>query len=98
MSKRAGRGHWRRAGGRQEALRPPFGQAGKRAEDESKLDWSQVTYQAGDAQGGKQGLAFQYAASKNNREQVERANPLHCTAGCKKGVERDEKSKNSRAT
>ena len=93
MSKRAGRGHWRRAGGRQEALRPPFGQAGKRAEDESKLDWSQVTYQAGDAQGGKQGLAFQYAASKNNREQAERANPLHCTAGCKKGVERDEAGK-----
>jgi hypothetical protein len=66
---------------------------GKRAEDESKLDWSNVRYVEGDAQGGKQGLAFDYPASKNNREQAERANPLHCTAGCKGLVERDETGK-----
>ena len=55
----------------------------------SKLDWSQVTYEEGDEQGGKQGLAFRYAVSKNNREQAERANPMHCSSVCKKGVEHE---------
>ena len=66
---------------------------GTRAQDEFMLDWCNVTWHAPSEDGSKCGLAFDYAASKNNKEQEERANGLQCTSCCKQTVERDEDGK-----
>ena len=66
---------------------------GTRANDEWRLDWRNVKEHAASGDGGHAGMCFDYGKSKNNMEQRERPNALHCTSTCKGTVERDPNGK-----